>query len=125
MSPNCTNLLCRFHINKNVEAKCKVLIGTDDFALSVMENWKYLIYAETVEQFDEEWKEMCVMCKDFPDFISYISTTWLKHKEKFVSAWTNSVLHFGTTTSNRYNAHFIGCDLSFHSLALLPEIDRV
>ncbi|XP_057424437.1 protein FAR1-RELATED SEQUENCE 5-like [Lotus japonicus] len=99
--PNCTNLLCRFHINKNVEAKCKVLIGTDDFALSVMENWKCLIYAETVEQFDEEWKEMCVMCKDFPDFISYISTTWLKHKEKFVSAWTNSVLHFGTTTSNR------------------------
>ncbi|XP_057444454.1 protein FAR1-RELATED SEQUENCE 5-like [Lotus japonicus] len=54
-----------------------------------------------LEQFDEEWKEMCVMCKDYPDFISYISTTWLKHKEKFVSAWTNSVLHFGTTTSNR------------------------
>ncbi|XP_057443826.1 protein FAR1-RELATED SEQUENCE 5-like [Lotus japonicus] len=50
---------------------------------NLVENWKCRIYAETVEQFDEEWKEMCVMCKDYPDFISYISTTWLKHKEKF------------------------------------------
>jgi len=25
--PECTNLLCRFHINKNVKAKCKSLIG--------------------------------------------------------------------------------------------------
>ncbi|XP_057425864.1 uncharacterized protein LOC130719248 [Lotus japonicus] len=80
------------------DARLPQVIG---FTECLMENWKCLIYAETVEQFDEEWKEMCVMCKDFPDFISYISTTWLKHKEKFVSAWTNSVLHFGTTTSNR------------------------
>ena len=25
--PECTNLLCRFHIDKNVKAKCKSLIG--------------------------------------------------------------------------------------------------
>ena len=25
--PECTNLLCSFHINKNVKAKCKSLIG--------------------------------------------------------------------------------------------------
>jgi len=25
--PECTNLLCSFHINKNVKAKCKLLIG--------------------------------------------------------------------------------------------------
>jgi len=25
--PDATNLLCRFHINKNVKAKCKTLVG--------------------------------------------------------------------------------------------------
>ena len=25
--PKCTNLLCKFHINKNVNVKCKSLIG--------------------------------------------------------------------------------------------------
>ena len=25
--PECTNLFCSFHINKNVKAKCKSLIG--------------------------------------------------------------------------------------------------
>ena len=25
--PECTNLLCKFHIDKNVKAKCKSLIG--------------------------------------------------------------------------------------------------
>ncbi|XP_057432946.1 uncharacterized protein LOC130725772 [Lotus japonicus] len=34
-------------------------------------------------------------------FATYCSTTWLVHKQKFAKAWTNHVMHFGTTTSNR------------------------
>ena len=34
--PKCTNLLCRFHIDKNVKAKCKSLIGQENA-------WEYVM----------------------------------------------------------------------------------
>ncbi|KAL5161585.1 Protein FAR1-RELATED SEQUENCE 5 [Glycine soja] len=63
----CTNLLCRFHIDKNVKAKCKSLIG-----------------------------------QKMP------GKTWIiPHKEKFITAWTNKVMHLGNTTPNRIeSAHW-------------------
>jgi len=33
--PECTNLLCRFHIDKNVKTKCKYLIGEKN-------TWEYV-----------------------------------------------------------------------------------
>ncbi|KAH1189831.1 PKS-NRPS hybrid synthetase [Glycine max] len=61
--PECTNLLCIFHINKNVKAKS---------------------------------------CAPWPIFVDYVKETWIiPHKEKFVSTWTNKVMHLGNTTTNR------------------------
>jgi len=40
--PECTNLLCRFHIDKNVKAKCKSLVGKKnawDFAVDAWGVW--------------------------------------------------------------------------------------
>jgi len=36
--PECTNLLCKFHIDKNVKAKCKSLIGQKNV-------WEYVMDA--------------------------------------------------------------------------------
>src|ERR1044072_752754 len=100
--PDATHLLCLFHINKCVLAKCKKIVGTDEFADWVMVKWKELVDAETEEQFQAYWTQLFEMCKGkYGDFTSYVSTTWLVHKEKFVKAWTNRVMHFGNTTSNR------------------------
>ncbi|KAH1197698.1 hypothetical protein GmHk_18G051420 [Glycine max] len=34
-------------------------------------------------------------------FVDYVKETWIiPHKEKFVSAWTNKVMHLGNTTTN-------------------------
>ena len=41
--PKCTNLLCRFHIDKNVKAKCKSLIGQKNAWEYVMYNWGTLV----------------------------------------------------------------------------------
>ncbi|RZB80824.1 Protein FAR1-RELATED SEQUENCE 5 [Glycine soja] len=41
--PKCTNLLCRFHIDKNVKAKCKSLIGQKNAWEYVMDNWGTLV----------------------------------------------------------------------------------
>ena len=36
-------------------------------------------------------------------FVDYVNETWIiLHKEKFVKAWTNKVIHLGNTTTNRY-----------------------
>ena len=37
--PECTNLLCTFHINKNVKAKCKSLIAQKNAWDYVMDCW--------------------------------------------------------------------------------------
>ncbi|KAL5134493.1 hypothetical protein HKD37_03G007636 [Glycine soja] len=67
--PECTNLLCNFHINKN---------------------------------FDECLKKFEMVCSLWPMFVDYVKETWIiSHKEKFVSAWMNKVMHLGNTTTNR------------------------
>jgi len=36
-------------------------------------------------------------------FVDYVNQTWLTpHKERFVKAWMNKVMHLGNTTTNRY-----------------------
>jgi len=49
--PECTNLLCRFHIDKNVKAKCKSLIGKKNAWECVMDNWGTLIDCPSEQQF--------------------------------------------------------------------------
>jgi len=41
--PECTNLLCRFHIDKNVKAKCKSLVGKKNAWDYVMDAWGSLV----------------------------------------------------------------------------------
>ncbi|KAL5194235.1 PKS-NRPS hybrid synthetase [Glycine soja] len=50
--PECTNLLCRFHIDKNVKAKCKSLIG-QKMSGSVMDSWGTLLDCPSEQQFPE------------------------------------------------------------------------
>ncbi|KAH1247291.1 hypothetical protein GmHk_06G017229 [Glycine max] len=49
-------------------------------------------------QFDECLKKFKMAYSPWPMFVDYI----IPHKEKFVSAWTNKVIHLGNTTTNRY-----------------------
>ena len=48
--PECANLLCRFHIDKNVKEKCKSLIGQKNIWDYVMDAWGSLFdYKEKKE----------------------------------------------------------------------------
>ncbi|KAL5141510.1 Protein FAR1-RELATED SEQUENCE 5 [Glycine soja] len=100
--PECTNLLCIFHINKNVKAKCKSLIAQKNAWDYVMDCWGSLTDCPSEQQFDECLKKFKVACAPWPIFVDYVKETWIiPHKEKFVSAWTNKVMHLGNTTTNR------------------------
>ncbi|KAH1257474.1 Protein FAR1-RELATED SEQUENCE 5 [Glycine max] len=53
-------------------------------------------------KFDECLKKFEMACAPWPMFVDYVKETWIiTHKEKFVSSWTNKVMHLGNTTTNR------------------------
>ncbi|KAH1212507.1 PKS-NRPS hybrid synthetase [Glycine max] len=85
--PECTNLLCRFHINKNVKAKCKSLIAQKNAWDYVMDCWGCLTDSPSEQQFDECLKKFEMACAPWPMFVDYVKETWIiPHKETFVSA---------------------------------------
>ncbi|XP_068471896.1 uncharacterized protein [Phaseolus vulgaris] len=47
--PKTRNLLCRFHINKNVKAKCKMLVDSVEAWEVVMDSWKTIIDCTEIE----------------------------------------------------------------------------
>ncbi|KAH1189799.1 putative protein FAR1-RELATED SEQUENCE 10 [Glycine max] len=101
--PESTNLLCRFHIDKNVKAKCKSLIGEKNAWDYVMDNWGTLVDCPSEYEFHESHQKFQVACLPWPMFVDYVNDTWIiPHKEKFITAWTNKVMHLGNTTTNRY-----------------------
>ncbi|KAH1266586.1 Protein FAR1-RELATED SEQUENCE 5 [Glycine max] len=94
--PECTNLLCRFHIDKNVKSKCKSLIGQKN-AL----DYGTLVDFPSEQQFVESLQKFQIACSPWPMFIYYVNDTWIiPHKEKFITTWTNKVMHLGNTTTN-------------------------
>ncbi|KAH1249935.1 PKS-NRPS hybrid synthetase [Glycine max] len=83
--PECTNLWCWFYINKNY----------------AMDAWGSLADCRSKHQFDDCLKKFEIACSPWPMFVDYVNETWvIPHKENFVKAWTNKVMHLGNTTTN-------------------------
>ncbi|KAL5179907.1 PKS-NRPS hybrid synthetase [Glycine soja] len=71
-----TNLLCWFHIDKNVKAKYKTL-----------EAWESLVDCPSEQEFHECLKKFEIACSPWPMFVDYVNQTWLiPHRERFVKA---------------------------------------
>ena len=52
-----------------------------------------------------------VLCEPCHEFVEHVKNTWLMpHKENFLKAWTNKVMHSGNTTTNKY--------LTYNSLSI-------
>ena len=62
-----------------------------------------VVYAKTIQEFDTAWQSLKDNYRDesYLPIFQYLIKTWLKHKEMFVKAWTNSQLHFNNAASNR------------------------
>jgi len=101
--PKCTNLLCRFHIDKNVKTKCKSLIGQKNAWEYVMDARGSLVDCPSEQQFHECLQKFEMGCSPWSMFVDYVNETWIiPHKEKKFTAWTNKVIHLGNTTTNKY-----------------------
>ena len=101
--PQSKHLLCQFHIDKNVQAKCKVLVHKKDCWDMIFNVWKFVVESPTEEDYNKRVSYFELVCKEFKPFFEYCMKTWLTpHKECFVDAWVDKVMHLGNTTTNRY-----------------------
>ena len=97
------SLLCQFHIDKNVKAKCKTYVATKEAWDQVMDACGSLKDVPSQSKYEGCLKMFGIVCSLWEYFVEYVKTTWLiPHKEYFVKAWTNKVMQLGNTTSNRY-----------------------
>ncbi|KAL7236169.1 hypothetical protein ACSBR1_019437 [Camellia fascicularis] len=99
--PRATNLLCKWHINKNVLAKCKKLFENEEKWNMFITSWNMLLMSSSEEVY---MKRLALLQNEF-DFYAeafqYV-TSWLDaYKERFVAAWTNTYMHLGNLTTNR------------------------
>ncbi|XP_058766295.1 PKS-NRPS hybrid synthetase cheA-like [Vicia villosa] len=102
-----TNLLFRFHINKNVKSKCKEHV-VDDMRETVEKMWFELTRTSDEMEYHQRLKQLEDACVDSKGFIDYVNDTWLTpYRHRFVETWINQVLHLGNTTTNRVeSAHW-------------------
>ncbi|KAJ1388696.1 MULE transposase domain [Sesbania bispinosa] len=100
--PMSAHLLCQFHIARNVKAKCKLLVSPINKWEPIMGAWMSLMHSATERDYEMRLTYFEQLCSSFPTLLDYVKNTWLiPHKEKFVAAWTNMVMHLGTTSTNR------------------------
>ncbi|XP_055960640.1 uncharacterized protein LOC130015114 [Mercurialis annua] len=90
-------------IRPDVEDRVYRISGKNKEFSKIFKNstWKKIITAPTSQQYNIAVEAFRDRFKVFLGLIEYIEETWLVHREKFVSCWTNLVLHFGNTTTRR------------------------
>ncbi|GAU16800.1 hypothetical protein TSUD_200430 [Trifolium subterraneum] len=99
--PHAVNLLCTWHVNKNVSARCSVLVPKDmrDLVKNLCNN---VVFSSNEVEYGLNLNEFEQTCVNSSKFLDYVKNSWLNnYKERFVAAWNNKVMHLGNTTSNR------------------------
>jgi len=101
--PSSHNLLCRYHMSMNLRQKCKTVVSMKEEHVTVLDAWSDLIDSPDVVEYVQRLHHFEEVCADYPIFVEYAKNIWLiPHKEKFISAWTDQVMHLGNITANRY-----------------------
>lgn len=99
--PDATNLLCRWHIEKNVLAKCKKMFDNNKWE-AFLHGWNTLVLSSSIAAYEEHLRALKRDFGMYPAALDYVECFWLGGlKERFVGAWMDSVMHFGNVTSNR------------------------
>ncbi|XP_030445922.2 protein FAR1-RELATED SEQUENCE 5-like [Syzygium oleosum] len=99
--PKSANLLCVWHIEKNIVAKCKPQFEEGTHWDSFMSDWSKVLNSKTEAEYDENIRQFEYSCMEKPSVVNYIKNTWLPFKELFVTAWTDLHMHFGNRVTSR------------------------
>lgn len=101
--PRTNNLLCAWHINKNVVKNCKNSFATGEEWEAFYGGWINIIQSSTEPEFQTRWDAFHDTWTEHPECLEYLSDLLFKYhyRRKFVACWTNKVLHFGNTSTSR------------------------
>ena len=101
--PNSAHMLCVWHVNKNVVAKCYLKFKAKEDWADFYAHWFRVIYATTVAIFEGEWKSLQeVYNRHDPEICQYLSNVWINpYKTKIVRCYTNQIRHFFNTVSSK------------------------
>jgi len=100
--PDARNVLCIWHINKHVVSNTRNYFADTEEFNDFMKMWSSCAYAKTAEEYESHWWAL----KEQSQFdgreaaITYLCDVWLPLGAKFLAHRTNSVLHFGTTSTS-------------------------
>ncbi|KAL8457224.1 hypothetical protein ACS0TY_035171 [Phlomoides rotata] len=100
------HFLCTWHIAKNVFAKCKGHFTSNVQWEDFYNQFNRVMFSNSEKDFEDVVR---VLHSDFATSmksVNYVMNQWIDpYKERFVTAWTNQVMHFGNTTTNRVESH--------------------
>ena len=101
--PRAKNLLCLWHVHKNVLKNCKASFAEEDDWLEFLTAWHRVVYAFTENDMLEAWRTLSNTFKaDYSADVDYLANTWLnKYRNKICKCYTNKYLHFDTCTTSR------------------------
>ena len=116
--PNVTQLLCVWHVSKNVLAKAqetwKAVCDGLDAELKVqqrkkfMEHWRRLCKAKTPDQYEDMYTALKHEYRNYPRLIEYLEAYQYPQRKVVAFAWTSRVKHYGNTTTSRLEqAHWV------------------
>jgi len=126
--PTCRNLLCVWHINKNIATNCKKYFENGEEWNCFLAAWNRLVHSSSEARLVQDlaaFQEAYLVT--YPDALAYINTTWMPHKAKFVACYTNDCPHFGSSTTSRVEGshHVMKSYLRLASLDLLVVFNRL
>lgn len=123
------NLLCIWHVDKNVLAHCKESFPTKEEWDKFYEAWQKVIYSNTRDAYIDAW---IALQDDYYaehlDVVGYLEDTWIRpFVRKIVRCYTNKILHFKTTiTSRSEGAHrVLKHNLGFSTGDLKTVVDNI
>ena len=103
MFPSAMHILCRRHIQKNIEARAKLLLRDKKQATLFTNACLGLFSQTTIHGYESELQRLTTTWRQRPELLEYLRSQWLDpYKTRIVSAWVDTVLSFGCHTSNRF-----------------------
>jgi hypothetical protein len=99
--PGSQNLLCIWHIEKNILAKCKNKFETTEKFKEFLTHWNAVIYSDSESSYYNNLLELYSKWGEEHVAIRYIRDTWLIHKEKFVAFWADKHFHINSKVTSR------------------------
>ena len=95
------NVLCLWHVNKNVVTKCKSAFESAEQWDCFYAAWQAVLKAKFIVKYNNLWLALqSFYIESHSDVITYLSHTWITFFcFQIVAAFTNTILHFGSTVT--------------------------